>query len=309
MWLRNASRGGGGALLAGALTTLLIISAAAVDGRQPPAATLQIGTSGALGPTMDSTKEKAALETLKGFIKDETGMTAEIHKQKDWRDLADNMVKGKLQVGVFQGEEYAWASQKHPEIKPLAMAVNGYRYPVVYVVTNRSNPAKDFATLKGQTLSITDTGQAFLRLFVERQCEALGKNASAFFSKITSPGNVEDALDDVVDGVVQATVVDRAALEAYKKRKPARFTKLKPIAHSEPLLPGIVAYTDKSLDETTRRRFEQGLINANRSEKGRMMLALFHLTGFSAIPSDFPKMLARMRRDYPEPRATAKRGS
>jgi ABC-type amino acid transport substrate-binding protein len=48
---------------------------------------------------------------------------------------------------------------------------------------------------------------------VERQSEAGGKKAAAFFSSITSPDNIEDALDDLVDGKVQATVVDRAALE------------------------------------------------------------------------------------------------
>src|SRR5207244_6848780 len=55
-----------------------------------------------------------------------------------------------------------------------------------------------------------------------------------FFPKITSPENTEDALDDVVDGVVQAAVVDRAGLEAYKRRKPGRFNRLKEVARSQP---------------------------------------------------------------------------
>ena len=205
------------------------------------------------------------------------------------------MSQGKLDVGVFNGEEFAWASAKHAGLKAMAMAVNVYRYPVVYIVTNRSNPAKDFVGLQGQTISIPDTGQSFLRLFVNRQCELNGKKASTFFAKITSPASVEDAIDDVVDGVTQGIVVDRAALEAYKQRKPARFSKLKPIAHSPPMLPAIVAYYEKHLDDATRRRFDKGLLDANRNEKGKLMLALFHLTGFDPVPSDFDTVVARMQ--------------
>jgi len=306
MWLRKASRQGGMILLVCALTTLLSIPIAQVDGKPTKPNVLLIGTGGRMGPKQDAAKEKAATETLRAFIKDETGMDDEILQQKDWRELADKMSTGKLQVGVYQGEEFAWAKGKYAGLKPLALAVNVYRYPVVYLVTNRTNAAKDFAGLQGQTISVPDTGETVLRLYVDRQCELIGKKSSSFFAKITSPVNVEDAIDDVVDGVTQATVVDRGALEAYKQRKPARFGKLKPIAHSQPLLPAIVAYFDKQLDDATRRRFEKGLLNASRTEKGKTMLALFHLTGFDPVPEDFDTMVERMRKAFPEPKAATK---
>src|SRR5207244_11836898 len=88
-----------------------------------------------------------------------------------------------------------------------------------------------------------------------------------FFPKITSPENTEDALDDVVDGVVQAAVVDRAGLEAYKRRKPGRFNRLKEVARSQPLPPPLVAYYEGVLDQDTLKRFGDGLLNARRKEK------------------------------------------
>ena len=78
-----------------------------------------------------------------------------------------------------------------------------------------------------------------LRLFIQRQCEAYGKKPEAFFSKITPAENVEDALDDVVDRVVQVAVLDRVALEAYQRRKPGRFRRLKEVAHSPPFPPTV----------------------------------------------------------------------
>jgi ABC-type phosphate/phosphonate transport system substrate-binding protein len=280
-------------LAASALATLLAVSGASSDERQAKVDVLRIGTSGAL---TEEKLEDSAMETLKGFIKEETGFENEIVRMKDWREVAEKMAKGDLHLGVFQGYEYAWAQEKYPELKPLGLAVNVYTYPVAYVVTQRDSKGKGFGDLQGQSFSIPATGQRYLRLFVERQCEPLGKKVDAFFSKITTPDNVEDALDDVVDGTVGGVVVDRAGLEAFKRRKPGRFNKLKEVARSDPFPPPLVAYHGKTLDDATRERFRTALLNANKKEKGEMMLTLFRLTGFVAVPDDFDKVATQTRK-------------
>jgi ABC-type phosphate/phosphonate transport system substrate-binding protein len=283
------------AFIAAALSSLL---GEASRGQAGKVDVLRIGSTAGLTGTTKNKKEAAARDTLKAFIKEETGLANEILPQKDWRELGDKLAKGELQLGVFQGYEFVWAQEKHPELRPLALAVNVYRYPVGYVVAQRENKAKDFAGLEGQSLSVPTTGSPFLRLYVERQA---GKKLETFFSKVTAPDNIEDALDDVVDGVVQATVVDRASLEAYKRRKPGRFKKLHDVAHSQPFPPPLVAYYDKALDEPTRQRFRDGLIGANKKEKGETMLTLFHLTAFEPVPDDIAKVLAETRKNYPPP--------
>jgi ABC-type phosphate/phosphonate transport system substrate-binding protein len=284
-------------LVAFGLATLLAIPAAVVTARQGKIEVLRIGSSGTLTGGKQSDKEKSALETLKSFIKDETGLNNEILRQKDWQELTNKMAKGKLQIGVFQGYEFAWAQEKNPALKPLALAINVYRYPVVYVVVKKDNPAKDFAGLKGQTLAIPATGQQYLRLFLDRECH--GKKPETFFAKIKSPDNVETALDEVVDGTTQAVVTDRAALEAYKRRKPGRFKQLKEVARSLPLPPTIIAYYGSVLDQATLKRLRDGLLNASRTEKGETMLTFFRLTGFETVPNDFERVLTQTRMKYP----------
>jgi ABC-type phosphate/phosphonate transport system substrate-binding protein len=267
---------------------------------------LHIGTSGKLTGSDEGGKEKSGLDTLHTYIKDETGLENEIVRQKDWQELSDKMAKGQLQLGVFPGYEFAWAHEKHGDLKPLALAINVYTYPTAYVVAKRDNAAKDFIGLKGQTLAVPDTGEGFLRLFVDRQSEAAGKKADEFFSKITTPDNVEDALDDVVDGKVQAIVVSRSSLEAYKRRKPGRFKQLKEVAHSEPFPPVVVAYYGSNLDEATLRRFKDGLLGASKKERGQTLLTMFHLTGFETPAEDFGKVLAETRKAYPPPEGKSK---
>ncbi len=285
-----------------ALAALLLVWVGAGAGRQAKVDVLRIGTSGGLATEK---KEASALETLKAFIKEETGMDNEILRQKDWRELVDRLAKGELHLGVLQGYEFAWAREKYAGLKPLALAVNVHTYPVAHVVTRQNNKAKGFSDLQGQSLALPETGQRFLRLFVDHQAQAAGKKAEGFFSKITTPDNVEDALDDAVDGVVDAVAADRAALEAFKRRKPGRFRQLKEVARSKPFPPPLIAYYGKALDEATRERFRTALLGASRKEKGETTLTLFRLTGFVAVPEDFDKVVAETRKTYP-PDAGAK---
>ena len=289
-WLRAV-------LLALGLAALLAVPAAVVTGQQGKIDVLRIGSSGTLTGDKQTEKEKSALNSLKSFIKDETGLTNEILRQNNWRELADKMAKGKLQVGVFQGYEYAWAKEKYPDLKPLALAINVYRYPVVHVVVKRDNAAKDFAGLKGQALAIPATGQRYLRLFIDRQCQ--GKKPEEFFAKIETPENVETAIDGVVDGQTKVVVADRAGLEAYKRRKPGRFKQLKEVTHSQPLPPTVVAYYGSVLDDVTLKQFRSGLLNASRTERGETMLTFFRLTGFETVPQDFERVLDQTRKSYP----------
>ncbi|MBI1914204.1 MAG: PhnD/SsuA/transferrin family substrate-binding protein [Planctomycetes bacterium] len=292
--LRRAS-----VLLACALTAFLAVPGGAADRQPAKIDVLHIGTSGSLASDTSGEKEKGALETLQSFIKDETGLNNDIVREKSWSELADKMAKGQFQLGVFQGYEFAWAQKKYADLKPLAVAVNVHRYPIAYVIVRRADPAKDFGGLRGKTLGLASGGGRYLNLFVERQSQAAGKKLDAFFAKVVTKENAEDALDDVVDGVIQATVVDRAALEAYKRRKPGRFNQLKPVAESKPFPPAVVVYYDKKLDDATLRRFRDGLLGAEKKERGQMMLTLFRLTGFETVPDDFAKVLAETRKNYP----------
>ena len=288
------------------LAVALALPCAVGRGQQARIDVLHIGATGTLTGDAGSQKEKGAVQTLRRFIKDETGFTNDIVRQGDWQQLADKMKRGDLHVGVFQGYEFAWAQEKHPDLKPLAIAVNSQRYPVAYVLAQRDNPAKDFAGLKGQSLCLPITNQEFLRLFVNRQSEANGKKADAFFDKLTTPDNVEDALDDVVSGKVRAVVVDGAAVEAYQRRRPGRARQLKEVARSEPFPPAVVAYYGSTLDEATRRLFKGGLLGAAKKDKGEMLLTLSRLTGFEDVPEDFAKVLGETRKAYPAPEAKSK---
>jgi ABC-type phosphate/phosphonate transport system substrate-binding protein len=299
------SRLGGFLVLAAVLLVLAAVHGSSASG-QEKITVLRIGTSGRLATEGGARNEKNSLETLKSFIKDETGLDNEIARQDRWQDLADKMEKGELQVGVFQGYEFARAQPKYPDLKPLAVSVNIDVYPVANVLARRDDKASDFAGLQGHSLAVLTDGPGYLQLYIDGQCQTAGKKTEQFFSKISTRENYEDALDDLVDGVVDAALADKAALEAYKRRKPGRFSRLKRIAWSQPFPPTIIAYCGTYLDDATRRRLRDGLLGASSKEKGQTMLTLFRLTGFQVPPPDFDQVLAATREAYPWPGAKTK---
>src|SRR6516225_2017567 len=113
---------------------ILLLGMARLESHQGKDKVLNIGSSGSMTQSTSNVKEDDALETLRSFIKDETGMENKIVNEKDWQAVVDKLVKKELQIGVLQGYEFAWAQEKEPALKPLMLAVKIHRYPAAFVV-------------------------------------------------------------------------------------------------------------------------------------------------------------------------------
>jgi hypothetical protein len=199
------------------------------------------------------------------------------------------------------GYEFAWAQARYPKLKVLAVSVNqhSYRYPAL--VVHRDSPVSILADLKGKTLALPRWGQGYGRLFVAAQCRLAGQDPGVFRGHIDSFEDAETPLDDVVDGIQQAAVVDRLALEAYQRRKPGRFARLKKLSESRPMPPALIAYYDGNLDPQTVTQLRDELTQAHRQRRGEQFLMLFRRTRFTPPSGDFERVLAETRQTYPAP--------
>jgi ABC-type phosphate/phosphonate transport system substrate-binding protein len=263
--------------------------------------TLRVGMTTGLF-THSSDKDAATRrDTMRNFIKSETNIANEILPEQPWDKLAQDLADGKAQIGIFEGFEFAWAQAKNAKLKPLAVAVNGQPFKVAYIVVRKDSEIANFAALQGKAFSLPAINQPQLQLFVNHECQAANTTPDKFFSAISKPDNVEDALDDVVDGKVQAAVIDRTGIDAYRRRKPGRFAKLKELTKSDEFPPPLIAYQDGSLDKATLQKFRDGLLNATKKPQGQEVLTLFKLTAFEAPPADLDRVLEATRKTYPAP--------
>jgi ABC-type phosphate/phosphonate transport system substrate-binding protein len=241
------------------------------------------------------------MQPLSALMEAQTGVSGELVACGDVDNLGQQLLDDKVQLGVFHGIEFGWARQKNPELRALVIAVNQQCTMRAHLVVRADSKITGLADVQDKTLALPQQTREHCHLFLRRRCLEYKKEPATFFSKITKPGNVEDGLDDVVDGIVHACVVDGMSLDCYKRRKPGRFAKLKIALSSENFPAAVVVFRPGILDEGTLNRFRDGLINANRTVVGRQLMTLWKLTGFEQVPQDYEQTLTEIVKAYPSP--------
>jgi ABC-type phosphate/phosphonate transport system substrate-binding protein len=243
---------------------------------------------------------------LKSLMESQTGMSGTLLPGGECRNLGRQLQDDKFQLAVFHGVEFAWVRQKHPELKPLVVAIRDGQPLHACLVVSSESKAVCVKDLQGKSLAMCRQCREHCRLFLERRCEACGKCPQQFFAKITTPTDAEDAIDDVVDGEVDAALVDGAALERYQRVKCDRFAKLKTAVKSEPFPPAVVAYKPGVLSDETLKRFRNGLITANQNPKGKQLLNMCRINCFEAVPANYEELLVNIAKAYPPPAESGK---
>lgn len=246
----------------------------------------------------------ALLEPFASLVRAQTGLSAQVVRGKDYLSLAGQVHRGELQIGVFQGTEFAWARQAYPELRPLVVALNQKERLRAFLVVRADSRAADFADLRGKSLRLPNHSRLHSRLFLEHGCVRAGHlPPERFFSKYESASNAENALDDLVDGVVDAIVVNEVAFESYQRRKPSRCERVKIIRTSEVFPPSVVAYRPGGLVPEKLEQFRKGLRGSSQSAFSRHLMSFWRLTDFAAVPPDFDALATAIVKDYPAPEA------
>lgn len=268
--------------------------------------TVRIGLISSLFSDVPEPLVMVMVQPFRSLMEAQTGVSGQLVSCGDADNLGQQLMEDKVQLGVFHGVEFGWARHKYPELRPLVIAVNEQRYLRAHFVVRADSKMSMLADLQDKALALPNQTRDHVRLFLRRRCLDWKKDPTSFFSRITNPANVEDALDDVVDGVVQVSVVDGVALDCYKRRKPGRFTKLKIVQSSEVFPAAVVGFRPGILDDVTLKRFRDGMINANRTVAGKQLLTLWKLTGFEEVPPDYDQALIQIVKAYPPPGSDGK---
>jgi ABC-type phosphate/phosphonate transport system substrate-binding protein len=249
---------------------------------------------------------KTTVESLKDLMLAQTGFQGDPIKVEGVERLSEDLAKDRLQLGVFFGHEFAWIHKKNPNFKPLLVVVNQIPYQRCYVLVRKNDSISSFAQLKGKSLALAHHTPEPCHLFLERQCQKENVKMEEFFSKVSHPGNVEEAFDDLVDGGVDSLVVDEVALKSYQRRKPGRFAKLKEVVKSPQFPAAVVVYQPSRWDETDLKTIREALLNAHQHPEGRQLLTLWRLTGFEPVPENYEVNLKTIDEAYPRSKTRLK---
>jgi ABC-type phosphate/phosphonate transport system substrate-binding protein len=249
----------------------------------------------------------AMVPPFRSLMRSLTGLECDLNVGVPAPDLGERLAGGKLQLGLFQGIDYAWAFQKDPQLRPLAVVVNEKPYLRALLVVAADSAAAGFADLKGQSLAVPRHSHEHCYQFLGRCCREQGSEPRRFLSELAKPDNAEDALDDVVDGVVGAAVVEEVPLEHFRRRKPGRYARLKVLRRSEKFPASVVAYRAGDLDEQTLKKLRDGMLAAHRDPVGRQFLTWWRMTAFESIPAEYEQTLRDIVKIYASPNESSER--
>jgi ABC-type phosphate/phosphonate transport system substrate-binding protein len=241
----------------------------------------------------------ALMEPFGVLWKVQMGWSSEL-KAADPADLGEMLAEGKVDIGVFHGIEFAWAQQKHPELRPLFIAYNKQPHLQACLVVRAEDKATGFVDLKGKSLALPRGQRIHCQLFMERECQDCSQNRpEEFFSQVTKPPDIEAALDGLVDGRFQAAIVDVVGLDAYKQRKPARFGQIKIVQKSEIFPASVIAYRDGTFDSAAVDLLKERMGRASKNPLTQQLLTLWKLTAIEPVPPDFNETIVKILKYYP----------
>jgi ABC-type phosphate/phosphonate transport system substrate-binding protein len=261
--------------------------------------TIKIGLVDTITRGIPPSWTQIAMRPFKALMEERTGMTGEVVMGGDALHLAKELQDNKVQVGVFHGHEYAWAKQKYPRLKAIALCVNRWQQAKVHLVIRTDSKAASYADLKGKKIAVPRQGRAPCRLYIERRCVPPGSTPEKYYARVETPFATADALEDLIDGEVAAAVVDAAGLEDYRRAFADRARRLRCIAESEPFPCGVIACYPGGISEAKMSKFSAGLLSAPTTPRGKDTLRVLRLTAFELPPANHNAVLEAIAKSYP----------
>jgi ABC-type phosphate/phosphonate transport system substrate-binding protein len=285
--------------IVGAGTLLLLLAASPV--RADDDHCVRIGLVSSLFRDTSEPLMQVIMRPFKSLLEAQTGMSGRLISGGDALHLGQRLKEGEVHLGIFHGVEFAWAKEKFPKLKALMIAVNKQPFLRAHLLVRADGNINRLDDLKGRIIALPSMSREHCWLFLERRCVPAGQTAEKFYSRVNRPRDAAYALDDLIDGQVQAAVVDDAELTAYRKKYPQEFAKLKVLQRSESFPCAVIAYYPGALSESLLEQFRSGMLAAKDTAKGRQMMQMCRITSFEDVPEDFNKMLEDIAKAYPPP--------
>jgi ABC-type phosphate/phosphonate transport system substrate-binding protein len=260
---------------------------------------VRIAMPDTLFPDMSNAARLIGGKAYQNLLGARAGVPVEVVHLPDAATMAEQLDQGKLQLGVFQGFEFAWAKEKCADLRPLVVAVPHCEIRVCLLVRADSKMAS-VADLDGKKVGIPAGTRDYARMYLEKLRAAEATAAEIDF-ELVKPDDADEALEDVIDGKLSAAVVTEASRSSFQDNKPGRYRRLKLLARSPTWPLAVIAYKKGLVDTNVLNSCAAGFTGAEGDIHFAVPLRVMQLKGFAAVPRDYSEQLAEILRAYPAP--------
>lgn len=283
---------------AGVLILFAAVSPAGAEKIKPAEQTLRIGLLQPMFKDVPQALINAAAKPFEAMIQAKTGMKGTMQMVPDYRELAEGIKTGKIDLAVFHGFEYAWVKET-PGLVPLVVAVPNCGSVQACLVVNKKSEAKTPACLKGACVLVPKGTKAHCAMYLEHLRGTLPA-AECCQTKREDIG-VEEALFALGGGKADAALVDVSALKSLENNYPGCFRQLRVLSESKPLPAAVVVYRDGAIDAKTVKKLRDGLLDCVKSSEGYAFTVFWQLKGFAEVSPAYNAQVKHCLECYPAP--------
>ncbi len=217
-----------------------------------------------------------------------------------WRQRLRAFEHGNIEIAWICGSYYVDLMADQPSHYQLLAApiMEGERYqnrPIYFsdIIVKADSPFQDFSDLRNRSWAYNESGSYSGALITRYHLACSGLTYDYFGSTIES-GAHQASLQMVLDGEIDATIIDSTVLETELRRQPELAAQIRVIETLGPSpIPPWVLRT--SLSPHLQAQIRETMLHMHEDEAGRKALTVGHINRFTSVEdSDYDVIRSRI---------------
>ena len=222
-------------------------------------------------PVLSEPEMRAEFEPLMTYLSNALGQKVTLYIAKDYGDLRTQMENGSVDIGSFSPFAYVDAS-RGGKIRIIAQSIiEGSATYRGIIVARKDSGLKSIFDLKSKRFAFVDPKSASGYVYPRAMLIEKGIDPESFFKETIFAGNHDKVIAAVLEGRVDAGAIYDGAL-GVAKRSGVAIENLMTLASSDPIPHDAIAVR-LGLNEDLAKRIQQALINLDKTEAGRKVIA------------------------------------
>ena len=249
------------------LTLSILLTASIALAPSPQAQELKFGFT----PVLGEAEMRAEFEPLMAYLSDVLARKVGLYIAKDYGDLRTQMESGAVDVGSFSPFAYVDA-QRGGKIRIIAQSIldRSATYRGL-IIARKDSGVRTVGDLEGKRFAFVDPKSASGYVYPRAMLVEKGVTPERYFKETIFAGGHDKVIAAVLDGRVDAGAIYDGALGVAKAKGVA--TDVLVVLSSTDPIPHDAIAVRLGLDDTLVRKLQAALVDLDKSEAGRRVIA------------------------------------
>jgi len=222
-------------------------------------------------PFLSEADMRVEFEPLMTYLSDSIGQKVVLYIAKDYGELRTQMEAGAVDIGSLSPFAYVDAV-RGGKIRIIAQSIiDGSGTYRGVIVARKDSGLKALADLKGKRVAFVDPKSASGYMYPRAMLIEMGMAPESYFKQTIFTGGHDKVIASVLEGRADAGAIYEGALD-IAKAEGVETGNLVTLASTDPI-PHDAVTVRTGLDEALAKRIQSALVDLDKSEAGRRVIA------------------------------------